>query len=240
MKMDYVKLFIEPYSMILILRGHVRDSFDDDNLYNLILQLVEIYPIEIYIHTWNIQSSNVSWRRVEQNNQQVTEERIHTYFRDLSPYIKHIIIDDDRKVQLIGNTEGNVAGSRAPLKGWKYYWYGKYKIAKYLYDKYNPETKPVVSMRFDIFNNSVGFDTNRILEFIDQHKDDNFKMNSFITEGGYIGCDNLYIGSVKTIYLLTKQFELNMDKICEANLHLHNQELLAPLINQLLLIPIVN
>ena len=113
-------------------------------------------------------------------------------------------------------------------------------MAEYLYDKYNPETKPVISMRFDIFNNSVGFDANRILEFIAQHKDDNFKMNLFITEGGYIGCDNLYIGSVKTNYLLTKQFVQNMDKICEANRHIHNQELLAPIINQLIIPPIVN
>ena len=226
--------------MILIVRGHVRDSFDDDNLYNLILKLVCRYPIEIYIHTWDVQASHLSWRHVEPNNNPVTEERIITYFRSLSQLIKHIIIEDERDVQLIGNTEGCVAGSNAPLKGWKYYWHGKHKIAEFLYDNFDPETKPVVSMRFDIFNNSVGFDSSQILNFIDKHKDDNFKMNSFITEGGYIGCDNLYIGSVKTNYLLTKQFAQNMDKICEANRHIRNQELLAPIINQLILVPIVN
>ena len=226
--------------MILILRGHIRESFDDDNLYNLILELTQTYPIKIYIHTWNVQSSNISWRHIEQNNEPVTKDRILTYFRDLKPVIKHIIIDDDRNVQLIGKTEGNVAGSDAPLIGWKYYWHGQYKIAEYLYDKYDPETKPVVSMRFDVLTNSVAFDSNRILGFIARHKDDNFNMNSFITEGEYIGCDNLYVGSVKTNYLLTKQFEQNMDKICEANRHIRNQELLAPIVNQLLLVPIVN
>jgi hypothetical protein len=226
--------------MILILRGHIRESFDNDDLYNLISELAQTYPIEIYIHTWNIQSSNVSWRHIEQNNNQVTYDRIFTYFRDLKPLIKNIIKDDESKVKLIGKTEGCVAGSYAPLKGWKYYWHGKYRIAAYLYDHFDPETKPVVSMRFDILTSSVAFDSNRILEFIAHHKDDNFKMNSFITEGEYIGCDNLYIGSVKTNYLLTKQFEQNMDKICEANRHISNQELLAPIINQLLLVPIVN
>ena len=226
--------------MILILRGHVRDSFDDDDLYNLVLQLALTYPIEIHIHTWNIQASNVSWRQIKQNDNPITEERTLTYFRELSPLIKHIIIEDDRNVQLTGETEGYVAGSRAPLKGWKYYWHGKYKIAEYLYDKFDPETKPVISMRFDISTNSVGFDSNRVLEFIAQHKHDNFRMNSFITEGKYIGCDNLYIGSVTTNYLLTKQFVQNMDKICEANRHIRNQEILAPIINQLIIHPIVN
>ena len=103
--------------MILILRGHTRASFDEDNLYNITAQLARKYPIEIYIHTWDVQASKLSWRQVEQNNKPVTEESIRAYFRDLSPLIKHIIIDDDSQVELIGKTEGGVCLSCAPLEG---------------------------------------------------------------------------------------------------------------------------
>ena len=94
--------------MIFIIRGHIRGSFNDDNLYNLLVRLSKFFDLQIYIHTWSVQSSNVSWRWVEQNNQLVTEDRIHGYFRELSPCIKHIIIEDERNVELIGSLEGVV------------------------------------------------------------------------------------------------------------------------------------
>jgi len=200
-------------------------------------ELNQTYPIEFYIHTWNVQSSSTSWRHVEQNNEPVTEERIHNYFRDLSKFIKHIIIDDDSKVELIGKTDGLIARSLAPLKGWKYYWYGKYKICEFLFNNIDPNVKPVVSMRFDVFGNSVGFSSDQILNFIAKYKDHNFKTNAFVTEGSYIGCDNLYMGSISTMYHLTKQFHYDMDRILDANQHIGNQELLAPIINQLISLP---
>ena len=85
--------------MILLLRGHVRNAFDDSRLYELIKQLYATYKISIYIHTWNIQQSNVSWRPIGENKNTVSEELIYTYFKELKDCIKHIIIDDDSKIK---------------------------------------------------------------------------------------------------------------------------------------------
>ena len=95
--------------MILILRGHIRNSFNDDDILNLVKSLVEKYPdIKIFIHTWNVLSSNLSWREVDDNDNNDNEYKILNYFKEYESNIKHIIIDDDTKVNLAGNTVGNI------------------------------------------------------------------------------------------------------------------------------------
>ena len=232
--------------MILILRGHVRQSFDEDNLYNIIAQLVRKYPIEIYIHTWNIQSTSRSWRHIPQDETPVTEERILAHFRDLAHLIKHIIIDDDNQVELIGKTEGGTGKSCCPLRGWKYYWYGKHQIAEYLYNQPALRTRPVVSMRFDMFANLLNFDGGQVLDFFRKvrditclHFENNTSLNKNIfPRDGWakfvIGCDNIYGGTVTTNYKLTNIFVNKLDQILEINPETENQEFLPVMVNNLL------
>ena len=60
--------------MIILLRGHIRNSFDNDNLYNLIKRINnEIGIKNIYIHSWNIQQNSLSWRKLEQINKPIDE-----------------------------------------------------------------------------------------------------------------------------------------------------------------------
>ena len=79
------------------------DSEILDKIHNLRVGRFEDYEIykidnnlQIYIHTWNIFSNNISWRKIEADNKIVTKEIIEDYFNILSRLIKHIIIDDDR------------------------------------------------------------------------------------------------------------------------------------------------
>lgn len=59
--------------MILILRGHIRDSFNNTNLYDLVKDIVNIEPnIKIYIHTWNIFANSLSWRPYKANEREIT------------------------------------------------------------------------------------------------------------------------------------------------------------------------
>ena len=110
--------------MIIILRGHIRTSFNYTTLYNFIKNIYEQYKdIEIYIHTWNIFQNNLSWRKVQNNNNLVTVKLIENYFHDIKHLIKKIIIDDDKKIQLNGNLNGLINGSLSPIKGWKNYIY---------------------------------------------------------------------------------------------------------------------
>jgi hypothetical protein len=119
--------------IILILRGHIRNSFKTNNLYNLIKNIYIKYPnLEIYIHTWNIYNNNISWRKLEYNYEIVDINIILTYFNDIKDIIKHIIIDNDTLIKLIGNLDNNIGRSSMPIKGWKNYWYGKFKILNYI------------------------------------------------------------------------------------------------------------
>ena len=63
--------------MIIALRGHIRNSFDNNDLYKLIKKIVDDSPdTKIYIHTWHVKQANVSWRKLEKNDMLVTEEII--------------------------------------------------------------------------------------------------------------------------------------------------------------------
>ena len=90
------------YIYILIIRGHIRKSFDTLDFINLIRSIYKINNnLTIYIHTWNIFSNNKSWRYIETNSTIVTKEIIYNYFQELVHLIKEIIIDDDSKIVLI-------------------------------------------------------------------------------------------------------------------------------------------
>jgi hypothetical protein len=191
--------------MILIIRGHIRNSFENKNLYDFIKLIYNNFSdIQIYIHTWNIFSNNISWRKINVNNNIVNEKIIYDYFDDLSHLIKHIIINDDTQIKMIGKTNGNVCCSLMPIIGWKNYWYGKFEIVNYIYNKID-ENEMVVNFRFDINTNSNSIDNNCSLNFIKENNKLKFTKNIFLKDR-ITGVDNIYIGNIKTMYKLTHTF----------------------------------
>lgn len=222
--------------MILILRGHIRDSFNTSDLHLFIRDLYQLDPhLEIYIHTWNIYSNNLSWREIDVNKQQVTPKTIYTYFNELSHLVKHIIIDDDSRIQLIGNVSGTVCSSKMPVLGWKNYWYGKYKIMEYLHN--HPTDQLVINTRFDVLDNSNSLDRTDILNFIEENQHSTFESNKFISEVNCPGIDNLYLGNVDTMYRLAYHFYYYLDDIQEKYRDVVNQEKLVFLVNDTLFQP---
>ena len=219
--------------MIIVIRGHVRNSFETNQLYNFIEELHNVYPdLKIFIHTWNIFANNISWRNIDVNSAQVNEERINNYFGKLSNCIKHIIIDNDKDIKLIGNLVGTINNGPMPIIGWKNYWYGKYKIIDYIYneEKYDEET--VVNLRFDLFSNSNNFDKNLIIDFIKKNNEINFTKNQFLFDYEANGIDNIYIGNINTMYKLTNNFFYELDDILCKNNNTRNQERLVYRINE--------
>ena len=219
--------------MIIVIRGHVRNSFETNQLYNFIEEVHNIYPdLKIFIHTWNIFANNISWRNIDVNSAQVNEERINNYFGKLSNCIKHIIIDNDKDIKLIGNLVGTINNGPMPIIGWKNYWYGKYKIIDYIYneEKYDEET--VVNLRFDLFSNSNNFDKNLIIDFIKKNNEIKFTKNQFLFDYEANGIDNIYIGNINTMYKLTNKFFYELDDILCKNNNTRNQERLVYRINE--------
>ena len=50
--------------MILVIRGHIRETFFTRNFYDLIKNISNTIPdLKIFIHTWNIISNNISCDR---------------------------------------------------------------------------------------------------------------------------------------------------------------------------------
>lgn len=218
--------------MILLIRGHIRNSFDSKNLYDFVKKIHESTPdLKIFIHTWNIFANNTSWRRIEPNNTHVTEDIIYNYFGNLKHLIQHIIIDDDSKIQLIGKLEGSMNHSPMPIIGWKNYWYGKYKIINYLYDEKTDENEMIVNFRFDLNENSNNFDENFLIDFIMKNLGTQFKKNKFMFDNEENGIDNIYIGNIETMYKLSHYFFNELDSILMKNTDVYHQEILVCRIN---------
>lgn len=187
--------------MIVILRGHIRNTFTNNQLYILLKIIQKIVPIKLYIHTWNVQQSNVSWRNIESDNTAITKELICGYFKDIP--IKHIIIDDDKKIELVGNVMGNIIGTAMPTIGWKKYWYGQHQIINFLKLSNCCGDELILNIRFDILNNSCSFTKNDIVQFVIDNSNkkisNNYLINCSVQNGPKPGCDNAIIGNIDTI-----------------------------------------
>jgi hypothetical protein len=180
--------------MKIALRGHIRDSFNDKRLYNLLKDIRDICGnIQIYIHTWDIVQSSLSWRKMAQNDTKVTEELIRTYFNDISEDIVIILIDDDKTIPLIGNIAGKLLRTtNTPLISWKRYWFGKYRIFMHLYNSCDTTEETVVNMRFDVLSNSNPVKSAEIVKFINDNLTVKFTRNKFIRNTNCSGIDNIY------------------------------------------------
>lgn len=208
--------------MILILRGHIRNGMDNSRLLNSVKAIIAKFPdIRIYIHTWNVVSSSISWRRIAENNTKVTSEYILDYFKDVRENIRHIEIDDDASIELIGTTDGKIGG--APKIGYKRMWYGKYKILNIIKSETSDPNELVINTRFDINDiNGNLLDAPTILSFIEnayrtQNRDIVFYWKSTM-------CDVFYSGSLENMYILTYDLHANMDDIIMRFPYTINQE----------------
>lgn len=218
--------------MILILRGHIRNSFESLDLKQLVHEMHRLDPtLQIYIHTWNVFSNSLSWRPVKTDSTPVTPNLIRTYFGEFAKCIKHIMIDDDLDIKIIGNVSGNVCKSGMPVKGWKNYWYGQYQILKYLESKNIPK-QLVINTRFDVLSNSHSFEKYAIMHFIQENKENTFTKNKFMFEQKHVGIDNLYLGNLTTMMNLVSMFYYRLDDIQVKYPFIGNQEHLVFIMNE--------
>jgi hypothetical protein len=222
--------------MYIIIRGHIRNSFTTNDLYNLIKYLSEKYTIKIYIHTWSIKQNNISWRPIENDFTEINIEYFQSYFQDLFKYIKKIIIDDDTNIKLYGNVDGKMVSTKTNILGWKRYIYGQHKITKYLYKKHKKHNKNkfLLNIRFDLFTNSYIFPYDEIINFINNNYINYHKKNIFLREGEYCGIDNIIIGTIKTNYKLISLIHYQLDDILIYYDNLEHPEFIISRVNNLI------
>jgi hypothetical protein len=198
-------------NLIIGLRGHIRRSFENEDLYKLLKNIQLVFNIELYIHTWNVKEHSLSWREINSDLTPVTTETIYTYFKDLSTCIKSIVIEDQDNVIIHGNTFGNIGNTRMPVKGWKYMIYGMYKLANMIPDS---ETK-VLFTRFDILMVPYNSLTeNYIIEYIEKYISSTdpllFKSGA---PGYYHGCENLMMGKPNNFKKYLNSMHTDVDSI---------------------------
>jgi len=200
------------------LRGHIRGSFENDDLYKLLKNIQSTFEIDLYIHTWNVKEYSFSWRDTYPDLTPITTETIHTYFKDLSTCIKSIVIEDQNNAIIHGNTTGNVGNSRMPIKGWKYMIYGMYKLANMIPDS---DIK-VLFTRFDIL--SVQYNSlteNYIMEYLVKNiSASDPLLFKFGAPDYYAGCENLMIGKPNNFKKYLNDMYTDVDSIiCKDHVH---------------------
>jgi hypothetical protein len=204
----------------LIIRGHERDVFLNDRLYNFVKRVTEEFDTDIYIHTWNKSVGSNSWRDLSQYKiREIDINQIREYFKMIT--IKTILIDDDTQIKLVGNTEENVCCGPCPRLSWKNMWYGKYRIIDYVKNKNKTFYHYVINIRFDIFENINNiYDENEILEKAR-------KLSSFVAvnqiyflkDQPCAGIDNCYIGNQTAMFFLTENFHNRLEEIESRYVH---------------------
>ena len=216
--------------LILALRGHVRDSFTNGRLHNFVKFLSVKYELTVYLHTWDIVQSNLSWRQMEQNNTKVTEPLLLECFGDVA--IKNVTICDEQSIVLTGRTEGKIGTGFTPIRGWKNMWYGKHQLAQAIFDNENHGI-PVLNMRYDLFTIKpqcalFGYYNEKSVDlFIEQNYVQSFTKNIFLLNLETEGIDNIYLGTPITMLNLAVHFHKNLDKILEKYPTVFSQEFLV-------------
>ncbi len=220
--------------MKIVIRGHIRNSFTTGELYTLLKYLSEKYDTQIYIHTWNKKQNNISWRAIENDPTEITNDTIKTYFKDLFKFVHGIIIEDDADIELYGNLDGKLASSKTNILGWKRYVWGNYRVIKHVYDTSDDKDEFLLNIRFDLFTNSFVFLHDEIIKFIDANYGISHTTNVFMREGYYCGVDNIIIGSVKTQFTLVSTIHLHLDDILNENPELKHPEFVFLIANDMI------
>ena len=211
----------------IIIRGHIRESFETNILYNFLKNLESLYDVTFYLHTWHKSEARVSWRKLSTNMFDINEKLIKHYLKDIK--YEKLIIDNDYNIELVGNKEGRVG--LMPLIGWKRMWYGKYKIINYVKEE-GKSYDAIINFRWDNFicQSSKHIITDSLILYnIKKYllTPEPKKSIYFIKDELFYGIDNYYIGNIKQIYNLTHKFNFSLDALMKKYLKYKNQEFLV-------------
>lgn len=201
---------VEKDKIALVLRGHIRDTFDDYMLKNFIQKLCSQFKVDIYCHSWSETEAKLSYRALNRRNLKKVDRQYIIQNLDIQP--KVILIEDDEKIKLNGQKfKGSIFSAGAPFVAWKRMWHGMYSICEKVPDNYNL----VVNIRYDLFRWSKKYNqkiTNKLI--IDKcHSVLGKEGVHFLDRVSLFGVDNIYFGSVDGMKQLCYNFHYNLDEL---------------------------
>jgi hypothetical protein len=215
--------------LAVMIRGHVRDSFQDDQLDKFLLLLGKEFDVSIHIHTWNISEARKgsSWRHLEFQNLFLVNRYIYTSYFNASNQkkIKHLYIDDDSKINLNGNLEGLICKTQCPLIGWKRMFWGQNMIIKKIHDS-GKRYDAVLSIRPDLFSR-FDVSTSDIIKMISEFKNKKISFLNDRISNHCIEVDNCFVGKVDFVYELIKSMHEDLDSLVDRYPDIFYQEALV-------------
>lgn len=199
----------------VLIRGHVRNSFENNKLYEFIVDLSKIFDVKIVISCWNLFNTSRSWDYKEENNRHVKRSDFHDYLKDMSNLIEKVIISDSDCYD--ENLLGNVSNSKIKKSTWAHMWKGMLiginNIDESKYDI-------ILNLRCDLFSYytdiKINFEKKLIIRDIISNISKNLKYgflkldknNSF-----YCGIDNFFMSNCKDMENLIYDFNFNLESI---------------------------
>ena len=214
--------------LAIIIRGNIRNSFDNLILLSKINLLKQYFDIDIYIQSWNQFEAKQSWRYLKKIDGIVTENTILKYFNLFQDDIKKIIILNDAQIDITGVKEGGICNSKMPLLNWKYMNYGIYSILEYMKNT-NIKYNKVLNFRFDLFNHDLSkknliIDNDYIIDKINNYDSTNLFLFSTFIKTQVICVDNIFLSNLDFMYKLYKKINYNLDNIIIKNPNIWFQE----------------
>lgn len=202
----------------LIIRGHERNVTSNPHFRDLLSRIAAIHDLHLYIHTWDQSEATRSWRPLSPHHRHVSEEDIIRYFQGFD--IRYLCVDNESSITLVGNTVDGFL-CHAPIRGWKYMWWGKCKVAEQLKNNNQEKYDMALNIRFDIYRvaesnhheiANVSFD--KIINLINEYYHTPVpRPLRFLID--HAGCcvDNLYVGTCDGMYMLANHFHTQLDDI---------------------------
>lgn len=203
--------------LIVILRGHIRDSLTNQKLFNFLKLLDSRYNLLVHLHTWDVSQSSQSWRKLNSQEYCVTDFMIQKYFDPLN--FTFYIESDNTFHENFNAYSGtvNIGKTTMPMKAYYQYIYNLFKSFASFENIFNGRESDIklkdcmcISMRVDFFANCnvCNFNTYEdLFEKISRDIERKIKAShenhvTFLSES--VGCDN-YIQS--TYHVLFKSFK---------------------------------
>lgn len=180
------------------------------------------FELNVYIQSWNIVQSGLSWRNVSEIQKEVKWELIKEYLEGVRLNIRHVDILDDSKIIHVGNTSGKIGMTPCPVLAWKNMYYGILVASSRVAANESPEST-TMQMRFDILSNPFSPSKKTIIdfansqcEFINQRLDPSERIR-FLKMECFLGMDNIYMAKTEDLIKFVSYMYYDMDRI----LHVH-------------------
>jgi len=148
---------VHPPRVAVLLRGHERGACGTNYLVEFLRRLSRHYRLTLFLHTWDEDEAQLSWRPLRAATRIITPDFLTEYLAELQVLVRSLTVQTAAQIQptLPPPTTGRVGG--VPKLAWKCMWHGMHHLVAPLLDAhaeyaaYGDGFQKVLSIRLDYF-----------------------------------------------------------------------------------------